>query len=57
MNRSHAATNGSGVLRRPSPWTVIPDSHNRVANRVKSVSLETMTTPQGSLRRAGPSRR
>ena len=25
MNRSHAATNGPGVLRRPSPYTVIPD--------------------------------
>ena len=45
MNRSQAATNGAGVLRRPSPYTVIPDSRNLVASRVKSLSLETMTKP------------
>ena len=38
-----AATNGSGVLRRPSPYTVIPDSRSLVASRVKSLSLEAMT--------------
>ena len=42
MNRSHAATNDSGVLRRPSPYTVIPDSRSRVASFVKSLSLETI---------------
>ena len=45
MNRSQADTNAVGVLRRPSPYTVIPDSRNRVASRVKSLSLETMTKP------------
>ena len=45
MNRSHAATNAVGVLRRPSPYTVIPDSRSRVASRVKSLSLETITKP------------
>ena len=45
MNRSQAAMNGAGVLRRPSPYTVIPDSRNLVASRVKSLSLETITNP------------
>ncbi len=45
MNRSQAVTNGVGVLRRPIPYTVIPDSRSRVASRVKSLSLETMTNP------------
>ncbi len=45
MNRSQAATNGPGVVRRPSPYTVIPDSRSLVASRVKSLSLETMTKP------------
>ena len=38
MKRSHAATNGSGVLRKPRPYTVMPDSRSRVASRVKSLS-------------------
>ena len=45
MKRSQAATKGAGVSRRPSPYTVIPDSRNRVASRVKSLSLETITKP------------
>ena len=45
MNRSQAATNGSGVLRAPNPYTIIPDSRSRVASRVKSLSLETMQKP------------
>ena len=45
MNRLQALTNASGVLRRPSPYTVIPDSCSRVASRVKSLSLETITKP------------
>ena len=45
MKRSHAATNGSGVLRKPRPYTVMPDSRSRVASRVKSLSLDTITNP------------
>ena len=45
MNRSQAETNDSGVLRRPIPYTVIPDSRSLVASRVKSLSLETITNP------------
>jgi hypothetical protein len=39
MKRSQAATNAEGVVRRPSPYTVIPDSRSLVASRVKSLSL------------------
>ena len=45
MKRSQAETNAVGVLRRPIPYTVIPASRSRVARRVKSLSLETMTKP------------
>ncbi len=45
MDRSQAATNGAGVVRRPRPYTVIPDSRSRVAKRVKSLSLDTITNP------------
>ena len=38
-------TNGAGVVRRPIPYTVMPDSRSLVASRVKSLSLETMTKP------------
>src|SRR6185437_15168801 len=44
-NLSHAATNGSGVLRSPKPYTINPDSRSRPASRVKSLSLETMQKP------------
>ncbi len=45
MKRSQAATNASGVLRRPKPYTVMADSRKLVARRVKSLSLETSTKP------------
>ena len=41
MNWSTARRSDSGVLRRPSPKTRLPDSRSRVASRVKSESEET----------------
>ena len=45
MNLSQALMNGLGVLDSPIPNTILPDSRNRKASGVKSLSLDTMTKP------------
>ena len=45
MNLSQATINGFGVFFSPIPITCFPASLSRVANRVKSLSLETRQNP------------
>ena len=45
MNLSQAVIKGVSVFFSPIPMTFIPASRSRVANLVKSESLETMQNP------------
>ena len=45
MNRLHALQNASGVFVLPMPYTWSPCSRSRLANRAKSLAVETSTNP------------